>query len=657
MQVSLLGGFMIEAANGAVALPSRKAQAILAYLLLAPSRSETRERIAGLLWSGAPEEQARASLRQALRRLNQFFDAAGQDGIDVTRSEIRLIPDVFATDLWTILDRDADAPVHPTLLQRNDITASLLVGFEDLDPAFGSWILVQRQTLHDRLVASLEARITDRTRPGGPDAERISKDAALALSNLDPTHEAACRELMLQHVRSGDVASALKRYNRLWELLENEYDMEPSDETKALVAQIKSGPAERDKNNRTDDAAATNPSGAPRLVIGSFSGDGVPEPLRFKVRAFRHQLMSSVLKFREWLVIDGEREERTKTFASLVPTYYLEADAYLKGTVMYVLLSVRETATDNVLWSEESPANLETWPRTLKLLVQKLAVAINVHLSVGRSGRPADDTKVSPSIHDRWLHGRSLMRQWTPTAWTESAEIFEAIAADATHFAPAFSSLSLCASLKRFVFAGCGEDPSLSGQALDAAKSAVESGPRDTKSYHASAWAHLEAGEFERAILCFGIAENLNENDVGIAVSVALGLAYCGETEEALRRIETLQESNASYRPLHWAFEAACRYMCRDYPGAIWAAAKAGETHIIYIQAWTAAAFAQLGDDKAARRAAKHFLRIARENWTGAVSPLPVDIARWFLSAQPFRNPEDYFHLKHGMERAGLNTD
>ncbi|WP_420405176.1 BTAD domain-containing putative transcriptional regulator [Nisaea sp.] len=659
LKVGLLGGFAIEAPTGVANLPSRKAQAILAYLMLMPSHSETRERIAGLLWSSAPEEQARASLRQALRRLNQFFGKVRHDAIEVTRNEIRLRPEAFTSDLWTILDQDAMAPVHPILLQRSDISSSLLLGFEDLDPVFGSWITVQRQILHDRLVASLEARISDHTRANAPHAERISKNAALALSNLDPTHEAACRELMLQHVRTGDIASALKRYNRLWSLLEADYDMEPSEETKALVALIKSGMAPDAPDSDGKDAMARAVRiavGAPRLVVGTFSDAGLPEPLRFMARAFRHQFMSNLLKFREWLVIDGERADAGKRLASLDPSYSVEADAFVKRTVLHVLVSVRETASDTILWSEESPASLETWPRSLKQLVQKLAVAVNVHLSLGRPGNPASESPVSPSIHDRWLLGRGLMRRWTPASWSQAADTFDAIVADAPDFAPGLSSRSLCSSLKRFACPGYQQDAGTEAEALEYARRAIEAGPRDIKSYHASGWANLGAGAFDRAILCFGIAENLNENDVGTAISSALGLAFCGETAEALRRIEAPRETDSAYRPLNWCFETACRYICRDYPGTIWAAAKAGENNVLYPPAWAAAAFAQLGNSRAAEREAERFLAVARENWVGATPPLPGDVTRWFLSTHRFRNPEDYFHMKHGLERAGLTA-
>lgn len=654
IRVSLLGGFLIEAPNGAGNLPSRKAQAILAYLMLLPSQKATRESIAGLLWSGATEDLARASLRQALRRLNQYFDSVGIVGIDATRSEVRLNKRMFETDLWDVLRIDADAPVHPILLQRSDISSSLLLGFEDLDEAFNSWVLTQRQNLNDRLVASLELRLAQAFGGSGHDASHATKNAALALSNLDPTHEGACRELMLQHVRAGDIGSALKRYNRLWSLLENDYDMEPSDETKALVAQIKSGADEADARP-DDESSRRDPSGTPRLVVESFSYAGVPDPLQFMARAFRHQFMSSLLKFREWLVVDGERAERQRIVLPTNSVFRISGDTYIKDTILYVVVSVRDSSNGTILWSEENPASLDTWPRTLRQLVQKLAIAINSHVATNRQSAKHKEPSQHSPVYDRWMQGRRLIHIWTPTSWAEAEEIFRSVRKDQPDFAPGHSSLSFCASLKRFVYPGFRDESGLSLLALEHAKRSIELGPRDANGYQASGWAHILVGEFDQATLCFGIAETLNENDIGVAVSSSLGLAYCGETEEALRRLDHLQETGFVYQSLHWSIEAACRFICRDYPGTLWAAAKANEG-AFYPQAWSAVAFAQLGNNRSAEREARKFLITAREHWTGEMPPLPGDISRWFLSVQPFRNPADYFHMKHSLERAGLTT-
>ena len=67
LSVSLLGGFEVRLeSSAAVALPTRKAQSLLAYLALPPGRAHPRDKLAALLWGGIRQESARASLRQAL---------------------------------------------------------------------------------------------------------------------------------------------------------------------------------------------------------------------------------------------------------------------------------------------------------------------------------------------------------------------------------------------------------------------------------------------------------------------------------------------------------------------------------------------------------------------------------------------------------------
>src|ERR1700712_4936370 len=66
-------------------------------------------------------------------------------------------------------------------------------------------------------------------------------DIATAIVNLDPTHEEASCHLMQVHAEQGDVAGALRIYEALWNLLDEDYGMEPSAATQDLVAKIKLG--------------------------------------------------------------------------------------------------------------------------------------------------------------------------------------------------------------------------------------------------------------------------------------------------------------------------------------------------------------------------------------------------------------------------------
>src|SRR2546428_11753451 len=77
LSITLLGGLQARLGDGrALALPTRKAQALLAYLTLPLGRAHPRDKLAALLWGGIREESARASLRQALFSIRKALGEA-----------------------------------------------------------------------------------------------------------------------------------------------------------------------------------------------------------------------------------------------------------------------------------------------------------------------------------------------------------------------------------------------------------------------------------------------------------------------------------------------------------------------------------------------------------------------------------------------------
>jgi DNA-binding SARP family transcriptional activator len=75
LNLALLGGFQGRlGASVPLTLPTRKSQALLAFLALPPGRSHPREKLASLLWGGMREPQARSGLRQSLFTLRKAVD-------------------------------------------------------------------------------------------------------------------------------------------------------------------------------------------------------------------------------------------------------------------------------------------------------------------------------------------------------------------------------------------------------------------------------------------------------------------------------------------------------------------------------------------------------------------------------------------------------
>ena len=79
LDLALLGRF---SATGPAAIArtisAKKNRALLAVLALSPGMAATRERLAGLLWGGRPDEQARSSLRQSLAALRKELGDADE---------------------------------------------------------------------------------------------------------------------------------------------------------------------------------------------------------------------------------------------------------------------------------------------------------------------------------------------------------------------------------------------------------------------------------------------------------------------------------------------------------------------------------------------------------------------------------------------------
>ena len=157
--------------------------------------------------------------------------------------------------------------MHPLLLEQAYVTEDLLAGLDDLDSSFRGWVLAKRRTLCDRLLRALEKGLTRYRRD--PQKESLLAEAII---NLDPTHEEACRRLMHASATAGRTAQALRAYKALWDLLDEDYGMEPSAATQELVAKIKMGGYEPQSQKEQEKIreSSVRPTSLTRLQTRSF---------------------------------------------------------------------------------------------------------------------------------------------------------------------------------------------------------------------------------------------------------------------------------------------------------------------------------------------------------------------------------------------------
>ncbi len=233
--LTLLGGFQARIDSGApLALPTRKAQLLLAYLVLPLGRQHPRDTLAALLWGGIREESARASLRQALFAIRRALGAA-KDVVHQDGDALALDPTAVEADVAAFEDAVArgtpEALEHAADLYRGD----LLSGFAVDEPPFEEWLLGERERLRELALEAL-ARLLAHQRNMGATEEAIQ--TALRLLTLEPVQEPVHRALMRLYAKAGRRGAALRQYQQCVSALGRELGVEPEPETKALYQEL-----------------------------------------------------------------------------------------------------------------------------------------------------------------------------------------------------------------------------------------------------------------------------------------------------------------------------------------------------------------------------------------------------------------------------------
>lgn len=223
LKLYMLGPFRFEGVKGSMSLPARKAQSLLAYLILHPGE-HPRETLAAMFWGDSTDVQARDSLRTAIKQLRQHLSP---DLLLADRETVQLNP---AFPLWAdareFEKQVTTAPQSAIVLYRGDFLAGL----------YDEWILHERGRLRDLYIDTL-LRLAHDARVRGECAQTI--ELAKQVLALDSANEYAHQHLIFCYHASGDRAAALKQYEACVNELRDELGVTPLPETTELYEEIK----------------------------------------------------------------------------------------------------------------------------------------------------------------------------------------------------------------------------------------------------------------------------------------------------------------------------------------------------------------------------------------------------------------------------------
>jgi DNA-binding SARP family transcriptional activator len=631
--LSVTGTMRLRLDGRETPLSSRKALAILTYLALQPAHSESRERVAALLWSDSGDEHARAALRQTLKRLKTDLGDAG-DLLEADRSLLRLTRPV-GVDILDAIEAAGQGEA-PTLLAGEDADLGrLLADLTDLDPDFNLWIAVQRERLTAQFVAKLEAAIAAER----DDARRLA--LAEALAHVDPTHEGACRAAMRAHLALGDTAQAMRTYERLWQVLDEELDVEPSEKTQALYVAIKQGHAQ----------PVTRPEPAQDLlapiaiVVEPTQVLELPGRFRYFGSIFRDEMIGALSRFRDWLVIDGEAGGGTPP---AYRAYYLRITMHGRDDSIMVGMRLVDQADGHCVWSERATAALDGMSAIYRTALRNLAVALNVHLSAPRLQSAREIASPMGRKYELWMQAQALFAEWRAETDARAETILRDLVATTPNFPPAMVALAQIINSRPIIHPGDRRRPEQLEESLALTSRAVNLDPLDSRTHLCRSWSQAIAGSHDAALSHLDLALDLNENDPWTIISAALGFAFGGELARARDLIEQARGFGMRHSRAAQGYIATAAYLTDDFRLSAEAAEVAGDA-ITNLPAWQAASRLHLGDREGAARSMVKFLALARSAWTGRPKPTDADVIDWFMGCFPIRSGEVRAELRRDL--------
>ena len=274
LEVRLLGMFDIKYKKKTISVSSRPAQSLFAYLVLNAGTSHRREKLAGMLWPDSLEETARDNLRHALWRIRKALESGAS-----TRF---LLADDLTIGFRALSDYWLDAAALEKVAENvsADELMTVLSNFQgELLPGFyDDWVVLEREHLYsifEHHMARLMSLLRDEKR------WLDILDWAERWIKLGQKPEPAYRALMSAHAAKGDMSKVAASYERCVKSL-REFGMEPSEQTKEIYKNLKSG-----KDAPTSISVT-------RMAIGKEASSNIPAPLTSFVG--RHKELKEIAK-------------------------------------------------------------------------------------------------------------------------------------------------------------------------------------------------------------------------------------------------------------------------------------------------------------------------------------------------------------------------
>jgi DNA-binding SARP family transcriptional activator/TolB-like protein len=677
VRLRLIGQMEAWTSGSESVLPAgRKTRALLAVIALSAPRPALRGRLAELLWSRRPEEQARASLRQEIHRLLEALSFAGNEILLVTRDHLSLRPGSVSIDVEEVMRATTTDPAALSLLD-----SDLLEDLDGIDPTFDAWLTTERERLRDRARTVAEALLREQA---DPEAAIL---AAQRLLGIDRAHEGAWRALMRAYAERGERGMAIQAYERCRTVLTDLLDAAPSSETQKLLAEIR-GPANGRQPSRSvappvqlipppvaevlavapavDPAATAPPRQEERIPASATRGVcigvmpfrmvGTTETEAYLAQGLGEEITAALSRCRWMFVVsssslarfvreNGDEGAIRRTFG---------IDFLLDGTIQRDRERLRVTlrlldlrAGDQVVWARRFDREGDDLLSLQDEIASEAVAQIDPEILMIEAKRIANRPPTDATAHDLMLQALAPMTRLEREPFMQAGrQLALAVGLD-PEYAAAHAWHALWHVL--LVAQGWADDPKAAICAAGAlADRAIMVDPYDARIMTIAG--HVRAyldGRLHEAVALHERALSINPN---LAMAWALSAAthaYLGDTDEAARRYQRYKQLSP-LDPYAFMFDSIAtliQLLKRDHEAAVVAGRSVTQTAPV-VTAGFKSYLSALGHAGRSEEAA-----MARRRLLAMEPGFTVD--RFLLTA-PLGRDSDRQHVAKGLRLAGI---
>lgn len=652
VRLRLIGQMEASTPNGdSILPPGRKTRALLAIIALSAPRPVLRSRLAELLWSRRPEEQARASLRQEIHRLLEVLAPASKEVLAINRDSLALRPGAVWVDVEEVLRATTTHPASLALLD-----GELLEELDGVDPAFDGWLQTERERLRDRARSVGETLLLEQS---SPEALIV---VAQQLLSIDRAHEGAWRALMRAHADRGERGMAIQSYDRCRAVLADLLDATPSSETQALLADIRMGrtarptaPVATAPVERIEPRAVSPRVGA-KLGVLPLTLVGTDETEAHLALGLAEEITAAMQRVR-WLFLVSSGSlaqfvQQGRDDAGLRRAFGL--DFVLDGLVQRVGRRLRITLRlvdlrdgGQVVWARRFDRQTSDLLTLQEEIAAEVVAQVDPEILAIESRRAAQRPASEPAAYDLMLRALPSLGRLEREHFMQSGQLLRQAISLEPDFAAAHAWYACWLTL--LVGQGWAKDRDAAvNDAAHHAERAITLDPQDAKGLAIAG--HVRAslqGRIREGVALHERALALNPN---LAMGWALsGLAHLhlGDWEEGERRLQRYKQL-APTDPHAFHYDTGFSLIAlakRDYEGVVIAGRSASERNPAFSIACEPylAALGHLGQMQEAAVVRRRLLTID-----------PGFSVETYLRNSPFEQMEDREHVARGLRLAGM---